>query len=374
MGRAGTSRGAAAEGVGSEGEGLVDGWSAAIDEFTRYLRAELARSEETIRAYRRDLVSLREHAVRMGRPALGDLDLTVLRSWLALAHTRRRARATLARRASVARVFSAFAVRRGHLASDVGARLAVMRTSRTVPRILSVDDARAMLDGAASGAPAAEVAVDRVVVDGAATDEVVVDGAGDVLVADVPVDDVVVDDATVAASRLPGSPAVVSRDRAMIELLYATAVRVSELCGLDIDDIDFERRMVRVRGKGGHQRGVPFGVPAARALDGWLRDGRARLIPPGDSPAVFVGVRGARIDPRTVRRVVHAWASAGPHGQDLAPHGLRHTAATHLLAGGADLRTVQEILGHASLATTQRYTHVTPERLRAAYQQAHPRA
>jgi integrase/recombinase XerC len=320
------------------GEGVnawADGWSVAVDDFTRYLRAELARSEETIRAYRSDLASLREHATRMGRQELGDLDLTVLRSWLALAHTRRRARATLARRASVARVFSAFAVRRGHLPSDVGARLAVMRTGRTVPRILSVEDARAMLDGASEAA---------------------------------------VDEAAGAASGRRGSAAVASRDHAMIELLYATAVRVSELCGLDVDDVDFERRLVRVRGKGGHHRGVPFGIPAARALDGWLRDGRAQLAPPVNSPAVFVGVRGARIDPRSVRRVVHVWASAGPHGQDLAPHGLRHTAATHLLAGGADLRTVQEVLGHASLATTQRYTHVTPERLRAAYEQAHPRA
>ena len=178
----------------------------------------------------------------------------------------------------------------------------------------------------------------------------------------------------------------------MLELLYATGVRVSELCGLDIDDVDFAHRVVRVLGKGGKERVVPFGLPADRALRIWLAEGRSAMATaagsattgntgpgtagPGkvDTAALFIGVRGRRIDPRAVRRVVHGAVDAVPGAADMGPHGLRHTAATHLLEGGADLRSVQELLGHATLATTQLYTHVTVERLKAIHDQAHPRA
>jgi integrase/recombinase XerC len=164
------------------------------------------------------------------------------------------------------------------------------------------------------------------------------------------------------------------RDRLALELLYATGIRVGELVGLDVDDVDRHRRVVRVIGKGDKERSVPFGAPAERALDAWLRRGRPALARAGSGPALLLGVKGRRIDPRTVRRIVHDQLAGLPDAPDLGPHGLRHSAATHLLEGGADLRAVQEILGHASLSTTQIYTHVSVERLRAAFRQAHPRA
>ena len=170
-----------------------------------------------------------------------------------------------------------------------------------------------------------------------------------------------------------GSP-VGLRDVAMLELLYATGIRVGELVGLDIDDVDRERNVVRVFGKGRKERTVPFGRPAAQALDFWLRLGRPQLRVEGAGAALFLGARGRRIDQRAVRTLVHRRIADVPGAPDIGPHGLRHTAATHLLEGGADLRSVQELLGHASLATTQLYTHVTTDRLRRAYQQAHPRA
>ena len=164
------------------------------------------------------------------------------------------------------------------------------------------------------------------------------------------------------------------RDRLVLELLYATGIRVGELVGLDVDDVDRHRRVVRVIGKGDKQRSVPFGAPADRALDAWLRQGRPALARAGSGPALLLGAKGRRIDPRTVRRMVHDQLARVPDAPDLGPHGLRHSAATHLLEGGADLRAVQEMLGHASLSTTQIYTHVSVERLRAAFRQAHPRA
>jgi integrase/recombinase XerC len=164
------------------------------------------------------------------------------------------------------------------------------------------------------------------------------------------------------------------RDVAMLELLYATGVRVSELVGLDVDDLDRERQVVRVLGKGRKERTVPYGHPASRATERWLAHGRAALLAPGAGGALFLGARGGRIDQRAVRTLVHRRIAEVPGAPDIGPHGLRHSAATHLLEGGADLRSVQELLGHSSLATTQLYTHVTTDRLRAAYRQAHPRA
>jgi integrase/recombinase XerC len=178
-----------------------------------------------------------------------------------------------------------------------------------------------------------------------------------------------------AQPRDAGTPvgrALEIRDRAVLEMLYATGVRVSELCGLDGADVDAARRVIHVFGKGAKERSVPYGIPAQRALDDWLRDGRPQLATPGEG-SLFVGVKGARLQPTVVRRIVSAAAqSAGlPH---TSPHDLRHSAATHLLDGGADLRAVQDLLGHASLSSTQIYTHVSTERLRAAFKQAHPRA
>ena len=163
-----------------------------------------------------------------------------------------------------------------------------------------------------------------------------------------------------------------ARDRAMLELLYATGIRVSELCAVDVGDVDRRRRTVRVLGKGGKERVVPFGGPADAALQDWM-DVRPTLAGPSAGQALFLGARGGRVDPRVVRQTVHRLTRlAGV--TELAPHGLRHSAATHVLEGGADLRSVQELLGHASLSTTQRYTHVSVERLRSTFAQAHPRS
>jgi integrase/recombinase XerC len=264
--------------------------------------------------------SLLEHARRGGALTLADLDLAVLRSWLARQRSGGAARTTLARRGSAARVFTAWAHQRGLLEVDPGPLLATPRAHRSLPDVLQADESARLLD-AVSG--------------------------------DTPED---------------------LRDRAALELLYATGMRVGELCGLDVDDVDAERRVVRVLGKGRKERSVPYGVPAARALDDWLVLGRPALFRAGAGAALFLGARGARLDQRAVRSLVHARLVDVPGAPDLGPHGLRHTAATHLLEGGADLRTVQELLGHASLGTTQIYTHVTTDRLRTAYHQAHPRA
>ena len=164
------------------------------------------------------------------------------------------------------------------------------------------------------------------------------------------------------------------RDQLIVELLYATGIRVSELCGLDTDDVDRSRRLLRVLGKGNKQRTVPFGEPAQAALTAWLDDGRPELATADSGPALLLGARGRRLDPRQARTVVHQTVAAVDGAPDIGPHGLRHSAATHLLEGGADLRVVQELLGHSTLATTQLYTHVTVARLRAVHDQAHPRA
>lgn len=297
---------------------------AALDGWVRHLRSERGLSEHSVRAYRGDVHTLVEHAARMGRSEIAALDLPVLRSWLAGQATRGKSRSTLARRAAAARSFTAWAQREGLLPADPGALLATPRSGRHLPGVLRRDEAVAVLDVAA-------------------------------LAAD--------DDDPVAL-----------RDAAVLEVLYASGIRVSELCGLDIDDIDRHRRALRVLGKGAKERTVPLGLPALRATDRWLSDGRGRLATAASGPALFLGARGRRVDPRTVRRAVHAMMAHVPGAPDVGPHGLRHSAATHLLEGGADLRSVQELLGHATLATTQIYTHVSVDRLKATYDQAHPRA
>jgi integrase/recombinase XerC len=191
-----------------------------------------------------------------------------------------------------------------------------------------------------------------------------------------PLPDVLAPDQARAAmeSAASGDEPVGLRDTLALELLYAGGIRVSELVGLDVDDVDRSRRLLRVLGKGRKERSVPYGLPAEAALDAWLTRGRPALATPASGPALLLGVRGGRLDPREARRIVHAAVGAVPGAPDIGPHGLRHSAATHVLEGGADLRSVQELLGHASLATTQIYTHVTVERLRAVHAQAHPRA
>lgn len=294
--------------------------------FAEYLRLEQGRSEHTVRAYLGDVRAMLAHWVNVepGAVSLDSLTLPVLRSWLALQAEAGAARATLARRTAAVRVFTTWVLRTGRSRTDPAARLAAPRTHRTLPAVLRADQAKDALDAAAAG----------------------------------------------AAQRDPQA----LRDHLVMELLYASGIRVGELCGLDLGSVDAERRLVRVFGKGGIERVVPFGVPAEHALRSWLDFGRPKLVTSRSGEALLLGARGGRLDPRAVRRTVHQVVATVPGAPELAPHGLRHSAATHLLEGGADLRVVQELLGHSTLATTQLYTHVTVERLRAVHDRAHPRA
>lgn len=317
---------------------LPDGASAlpaqlaqALEAFCEHLALERDLSPHTIRAYRGDVSALLDHAGRMRAERPADLDLSMLRSWLARQHTLGASRATLARRAAAARTFTAWAFRRGLAEADPGARLASAKPHRHLPAVLAVDEAAAVLQPPVAGDADAVTSTDV-------------------------------------------DPVRQLRDQAVLELLYAAGIRVSELCGLDVDDIDLERRTIRVFGKGRKERTVPVGLPAVESVQRWAADGRPAWLTADSGRALLLGARGRRLDPRTARRLVHERLRQVPGAPDLGPHGLRHTAATHLLEGGADLRAVQELLGHATLATTQIYTHVSIERLRAAYERAHPRA
>ncbi|MET7818174.1 tyrosine recombinase XerC [Micromonospora zamorensis] len=331
----------------------------AVDDFAEHLSRVRNRSAHTVRAYVTDLVSLLDHAVRMGCVDLAELDLSVLRSWLAKQRTTGAARTSLARRAASARAFSAWAHRAGLLSADVGAALASPRAHRELPSVLRADQAAALVEAPARQAPP---------VDPAPTDPPVRSTPS---VSPAPTDPS--PGPAPGAAQTAEAEAVPLRDRVLLELLYATGVRVSEACGLDVGDVDHGRRVIRVFGKGGRERAVPYGVPAQRALDEWLRRGRPALVGARSGDALLLGARGGRLNPTTARQIVGAYAEAAGLPRT-SPHGLRHSAATHLLEGGADLRAVQELLGHASLASTQIYTHVSVERLRAAYRQAHPRA
>jgi len=303
--------------------------SAALDEvrsaFARYLEAERNLSVHTIRAYLGDLDSFFDHLERLDVSDFATLELAHIRSWLANQQVKGGARTTLSRRATSIRLFTKWATKKGYLAKDVGATLATPKGARTLPEVLTVADASLAMDAMA---------------------------------------------ARVGEEEGPMS----KRDAAMLEILYASGARVSELCGLDLEDIDYARSTIRVLGKGNKERTIPIGNPAMRALESWLKDGRDSLAGAKSERAVFLGARGKRIDQRTVRTMVYHALAALEGVEKMGPHALRHSAATHLLEGGADLRTVQEILGHASLATTQIYTHVSTERLQKAFKQAHPRA
>jgi integrase/recombinase XerC len=307
------------------------GWTEALEGFEDHLRSERGRSPATVRAYLGDMASLSEHARRLGRPKLADLDIAAIRSWLARLRVQGCAGATLARRGSAARTFSTYAFRRGLLPADVASRIEVARRGRKLPEVMSAAAAHRAFE-----------------------------------LSDAPDND-----------NGPTNPVEISekiRDRLIVELLYASAMRVSELCGLDLGDIDAERRLLRVIGKGDRERRVPYGSPAEEALERWVKEGRPTLAKAESGSALLLGVRGRRLDPRTARTVVHEWTKRADGSPELAPHGLRHSAATHMLDNGADLRSIQELLGHARLATTQLYTHVSAERLRVSYERAHPRA
>ncbi len=336
-------------------EALPAALSSALTEFCRHLAAERALSRHTVRAYQGDIQSLLEYAARRGVGEPAALDLATLRGWLASQHATGAARATLARRGAAARTFTAYASRQGWLAADPGPQLGTPKARRVLPQVLRREEMNAALADCEDRALRELAAGQRT------------------------------------------AAVLAMRDAAVLELLYATAIRVSELCELDIGGLDKERRTVRVLGKGNKERVVPVGLPATRALARWEDAGRPVLANERSGTALFLGARGGRLDPRTARRIVHArlrgadLAASGigragdtgaqqpddaapPTVRDAGPHAIRHTAATHLLEGGADLRSVQEILGHSSPATTQIYTHVSAERLKATYRQAHPRA
>ena len=294
-----------------------------IAQYEEHLALVRNLSDNSIRGYVSDLQSFLSHMEKLNIEEFSQLELTHVRSWLANLQSTGAARSTMARRIVSIRAFTYWAASQGWIPTDIGSMLAIPKPQRHLPEILNVDDAAQVI------------------------------ASLETQLAEIPTD-------------------LHCRDLAMVEVLYASGIRVSELCGLNLGDIDTSRNTLQVIGKGNKQRVVPLGIPAMKALQSWLSISRPNLVSDESMNAVFLGSRGKRIDQRTVREVVYGAMKAV--GSTMGPHGLRHTAATHLLEGGADLRTVQEILGHSSLATTQIYTHVSPERLNQAYKQAHPRA
>jgi integrase/recombinase XerC len=300
-------------------------WGAGIAAYTRHLVSDRGYSEHTVRAYRGDLDDLARFAELTGADTPAAIDLELLRDWLWRGSGSGLAKSTLGRRAAAARGFTRWLVSTGAAPADAGARLKAPRADQHLPRVLTRPQIDAILAG--------------------------------------------------LADRAASGDAVAVRDLAIVELLYATAMRVSELVGLRASDVDRSRLTVRVLGKGSKERVVPFGVPAARALDTYLTEARPVLLDGRADPGpAFVGARGAALSTRTVYELVAILLNEVPGSGPSGPHALRHTAATHLLDGGADLRAVQELLGHASLSTTQIYTHVSAERLKQTYATAHPRA
>lgn len=297
--------------------------TASIDDFAVYLSAQRGFSVHTVRAYVADLRDLCRFANDVDVHTVDELSLDVLRDWLWRGSQSGLAKASLARRSAAARSFTAWLARTGVVPGDVASRLRSPRADRTLPRVITRGQMDELLRGLAKRAGQAD--------------------------------------------------AIAVRDLAIIELLYASALRVSELTGLDLDDLDLDRLTVRVLGKGSKERIVPFGVPAQSAIVDYLRTARSALLS-GSSPALFIGARGGRLGTRAVYQLVAGLLVDLPGSGPAGPHALRHTAATHLLDGGADLRAVQEMLGHASLGTTQIYTHVSTERIKESYRLAHPRA
>lgn len=293
--------------------------------YSAHLRDDRNLSDNSIRAYLADLESMVNHINQLGVTEFAQLELNHLRSWLANLQTRGSARASITRRVVSIRAFTYWGAKHGWLPRDIGRDLVAPKPERILPEILDIASAAQVIEAM-----------------------------------------------NVRASEDP-TPGNI-RDLAIVEVLYASGIRVSELVGLNLESIDYERSTLRVIGKGNKERVVPIGAPAMRAIEKWIRDARPGLVDALTESALFIGARGKRIDQRVVRDVVYQATETLGDRERMGPHALRHSAATHLLEGGADLRTVQEILGHSSLATTQIYTHVTEERLKQAYQQAHPRA
>jgi integrase/recombinase XerC len=300
---------------------------ALTERFLEHLADERGLSPHTLRAYRADLEALVAFlAVHLDRPvgaiALAEVDVQVLRGFLAALGARGVGKRSQGRAVAAVRSFCRWACRVGELAADPSSTLRTPKAPSRLPRHLRPGEVETLLE-----------------------------------------------------AQVPDGPAR-ARDRALIELLYATGLRVAELVSLDWRDLDLDARVLTVVGKGGKERMVPFGRPAKTALDEWRAVSRAtwRALPAEDDDALFRNRRGGRLTDRSVRRVLDRWVAAAALAQGVHPHTLRHTFATHLLEQGADLRAIQELLGHASLGTTQRYTHVDIDRLLAVYRDAHPRA
>lgn len=305
-------------------------WDAAIAGYARHLASDRGFSEHTLRAYQADLVDLARFAELTGAEDVTAIDLELLRDWLWRGSGSGLAASTLSRHAAAVRGFTKWLVAVGAIAADPGARLKAPKPDQHLPRVLTRSQMERIFD-------------------------------------------------SLGALASTGNP-VAARDLAIVELLYASAIRVSELTGLGVGDLDRERLTVRVLGKGNKERVVPYGVPAARALDEYVSRARPLLLANRldsghpDPRSLFLGARGGAIAPRSVYELVASMLNELPGSGPSGPHTFRHTAATHLLDGGADLRAVQELLGHASLSTTQVYTHVSAERLKQSYLTAHPRA
>lgn len=342
---------------------LLGQFAIAVENFERYLSLERSRSEHTVRAYLADISSLLGHAATVHQAdRLSDIDLAVLRLWLGEQQGLGSAPSTLARHAAAVRTFMSWALREELITIDPSLRLRSPKNSKRLPHVLQASQMERLL--APGGKDTQERPSHSHTTDG--SDET--DGA-----AARPTPGAA-PDGDPPTPQTPRQLAVSDRNRAILEMLYATGIRVGELVGLDIDDVDHDRRTLRVLGKGDKERTVPFGQPAHLALGDWLGRSRTQLATDRSGPALFLGERGGRMGQRQVRTMVEKALAGLGDTAARGPHALRHTAATHLLDGGADLRTVQELLGHSSLATTQLYTHVSVDRLRSSYQQAHPRA
>jgi site-specific recombinase XerD len=309
-----------------------------LDGFVRSLTGV---APATVEAYGRDLRAFVTWAERLGLDGPAGVERTTLRRYLAYLATRGHARRTIARRASALRRYFGWLLRTGAVAADPSAGLSAPKGEARLPRVLRPDELRSLLGDLS---PAADP------IDGAA----LIDGPS----------------STAGTPEAEGGGARRWRDDAVLEVLYGSGLRIAELTGLDLGDVDLPHRRLVVWGKGRKQRAVPLGEPAAAALDRWLQLGRDAMVTEATPPAaVFLNARGRRLTPRDARRIVDRRSATPTH-----PHALRHTFATHLLDGGADLRVVQELLGHSDLATTQRYTHVSKERLRSVHAATHPRA
>ena len=302
---------------------MLPSFSAILERYRTHLEAGRGYSKHTIKGYLTDLEDLFDFLEVQGVSSVAELDLELLRAWLFSLSQRDMAKSSMARKTAAVRSFTAWLFEQGELSEDPGLRLRTPKANKTLPTV-------ATREAMAEVFAALEAAADE-------------------------------------------GESTAIRDLLVVELLYATGARVSELSGLNLGDIDESRRLIRVTGKGNKQRMIPYGVPAETALHNWLERGRPNLVSSKTSFELLLNSKGTRLGTRQIYEVV-ANALAGTAVGAAGPHTLRHTAATHLLDGGADLRAVQELLGHASLGTTQIYTHVSIERLKDGYKSAHPRA